>query len=190
MANLTATKNLGDIKTLFNKIKEVYYFADADKSPADLSAADMELPVISDGVTYNSGAPDVTKVKLTTGAIWTSMAEAGDADISFQIGTFSNDVVDVFLNKEGAAVTPGFSLEDYNYSAQGYNLEPKKVTCGLLMCSEDKEVLIYMPTVEIYASVVIESGKPGYINAVCSPLASEADGVAMYFLSKGAKVGG
>lgn len=184
MAALTITKTLGDVKTLFNKIKEVYYFATPDQAPSALTAADMELPVISENVTFNTGEADITKVKLTTGETWTSMATAGDSDISLQIASFDEKVNEIFLNKIGSKVTMGASVEGYNYEGYGYDLEPKKVSCGLLFCSEDKEVLIYIPNVEIYSSAVIEDGKPGYFNLKCTPLASTS-GETIYFLKKG-----
>lgn len=183
MAELAITKSVGSLKKLFNKVKEIYFFKTPNQTPASLATADMELPVVSDGVTYNSGAADVTKVKLTTGALWTSMAEAGDADISYQIATFASDIVETFLNKVGDASNPAATISGNSYEGQGYNLQPKKVTCGLLMCSEDKEVLIFMPNVEVYSTVVVEQGKPGYINCTCSPLEDTA-GAAIYFLSK------
>lgn len=183
MAELAITSSVGSIKKLFNKVKEIYYFQKANTKPSEITAADMELPVVSDGVTYNTGAADVTKVKLTTGALWTSMAEAGDADISFQIATFDPTVVGTFLNSTGSKQTVTATIGGNSYEAQGFNLQPKKVTCGLLMCSEDKDVLIFMPNVEVYSTLVIEQGKPGYINAVCSPL-EDADGAAIYLLPK------
>jgi len=189
MADLTITKSLGSVKTLFNKIKEVYLFKTANQAPSALMAADMELPVISDGVTFNTGDADVTKVKLTTGETWTAMANAGDSDVSFQVGSFDDSVNDLFLNKIGSEVTLGASIEGFTYKGQGYDLEPKKVQCGLLLCSEDKQVAIYLPNVEIYSSVVIEDSKPGYFNLTCTPLASTS-GEAIYFLKKGTAAAG
>lgn len=184
MAALKITKSLGDLKTIFNQIKEVYLFKDINKLPSTLTTADMELPVISDGVTFNTGQPDVTKVKLTTKETWTSMADAGDSDISFQVGSFASDVSDLFLNKIGTEATMGASVKGYTYKGFGYSLEPKKISCGLLFCSQDKQSLIYLPNVEIFSSVVVEDGKPGYFDCVCTPLES-TDGTAIYFLKKG-----
>ena len=184
MAALTITKTLGDIKTLFNKIKEVYYFATPDQAPSALTAADVELPVISENVNFNTGEADVTKIKLTTGGTWTSMATAGDSDISMQIASFDEYVNDIFMNKIGSKTTLGASIDGHQYEGYGYDLEPKKVTGGLLFCSEDRGVIIFTPTVEIYASVVIEDGKPGYFNLKVTPLASKT-GETIYFLKKG-----
>ena len=186
MAALTVTKNLGDLKVLFNQIKEVYLFKDINKAPSALTAADMELPIISDGVSFNTGQPDVTKVKLTTKETWTSMADAGDSDISFQVGTFADEVSKLFLNQIGAEATMGSSIDGATYKGFGFSLEPKKVSCGLLLCSQDKQVAIFLPNVEIFASVVVEQGKPGYFDLVCTPLES-IDGIAIYFLKKGSE---
>lgn len=185
MAEFTITKPLGEVKTLFNKIKEVYYIATANQLPSAISKADMELPVISDGVTFNTGEADVTKVKLTTGETWTSMATAGDSDITFQVGSFDESVNALMLNERGESVSMMSTIDGATYSGKGYDLEPKKLTGALLLCAQDKSLVIYLPNVEIYSSMVIEDGKPGYFNAKVTPLASTT-GQALYILKKGA----
>lgn len=183
---LAITKKLGDIKTLFNKIDEVFFFKTANQLPSALTTADFECPVGSDGVTFNTGDTDVTRYKLTTGETWTSLASAGDCDISFAIASVDGIVNDTFLNKETtASVALGATIEGHSYSGDGYNLEPKKVVGGLLMCSEDKQVCVYLPNVEMYSSLQIEDGKPMYHQISCTPLASTADGATIYFLKAG-----
>lgn len=183
---LVITKKLGDIKTLFNKIDEVYFFKKANQLPSALTTADFECPIGSDGVTFNTGDPSITRYKLTTGETWTSLSSAGDSDISFAIASVDGEINDTFLNKETTTeVTLGSTIDGLTYSGDGYNIEPKKVTGGLLMCSEDKQVCIFMPNVEMYSSLHIEDGKPMYHQISCTPLASTADGATIYFL-KGA----
>ncbi|KAB4517145.1 hypothetical protein GAO00_09770, partial [Bacteroides thetaiotaomicron] len=74
MAEISITTKLEALKTLFNQMKEVYYVAAANSDLANLTAFDMELPVLSDGVTFDTGAADVYKIKLTTGPTCTSLA--------------------------------------------------------------------------------------------------------------------
>lgn len=182
MAELTITKKLGDLKVLFNKIKEVYYIKETDKTPNAVTSVDMEFPVVSDGVTFNTGEASVTKVKLTTGETWTSMPEAGDSDISFQVATVADDVNELFLNKvDSQEVTLGASVNGYTYKGFGYNLEPKKVTGGLMMLSEDRQTQIFLPNVEMYASLLTDQSKPAYYNVAVTPLASKT-GQAIYIL--------
>ena len=69
MAEISITTKLEELKVLFNQMKEVYYVSKVNSDLATLAAFDMELPVLSDGVTFDTGAADVSKIKLTTGAL-------------------------------------------------------------------------------------------------------------------------
>ena len=69
MAEISITTKLEAGPWLFNQMKEVYYVSKVNSDLATLAAFDMELPVLSDGVTFDTGAADVSKIKLTTGAV-------------------------------------------------------------------------------------------------------------------------
>lgn len=184
MAELTQTKTLHDVKDLFNKVKEVFFLKTANQTLSALTSVDMELPVVSDGVSFDTGAPSVSNVKLTTGETWLSMAEAGDASISFQVASVAGAINDTFLNPQTEEEeTTTFSFEGNTYSGKGYDLEPKKVTGGLLCFSEDRQAMIFLPNVEIYANLVIDQSKSGYFNMVVTPLAS-SNGPAIYIANK------
>ena len=77
MAKITVTNQLSALRAVFNKMDEVYY----SKTPLTVSklasaiTVDMELPVLSDGVTFNTGEPETTEIKLTTGANWVTRTE-------------------------------------------------------------------------------------------------------------------
>ena len=66
MAEISITTKLEELKVLFNQMKEVYYVSQVNSDLATLAAFDMELPVLSDGVTFDTGAADISKIKLTT----------------------------------------------------------------------------------------------------------------------------
>ena len=181
MAEITVTKNVESLNVLFNKVKRIYFIATPTKL-AELTTIDMELPVISDGVTFDTGAPNVTKVKLTTGVTWTSIAEAGDPNISFQIASIAGDINDTFMNKVSeqevflggdSTAAAGKTIGGNAYKGSGFNLEPKKVIGSLLMLSEDGEAGIYMPKVEMYSSLVVENSKPAYYNVTTTPIAMD-----------------
>ena len=61
MAGMTITDKLSSLETLFNDIEEVYYKSTEIKS-TDLAASaltvDMELPVLEDGISFDTGAVD------------------------------------------------------------------------------------------------------------------------------------
>ncbi|WP_418324436.1 hypothetical protein [Segatella sp.] len=99
MAEISITTKLEELKVLFNQMKEVYYVSKVNSDLATLAAFDMELPVLSDGVTFDTGAADVSKIKLTTGATWTSIANAGDSDIQFQVPSTGQYTLDEFVAK-------------------------------------------------------------------------------------------
>ena len=171
---LAITKNAESLRVLFNKIDEVYFLSTPNKLPSAITAIDMELPVLSDGVTFGTGDLTITKVKLTTGATWTSYSEVGDSDIKFNVATVDDSIVSLFFTKKGStSVALGGTIDGKSYSGNGYGIEPKKCKCGILLCSEDKETVIYLPNVEMYGSLKYEDGKPVYIEASVMPLGAE-----------------
>lgn len=188
MANFVITKTKESMTGIFNKISKVYYTSTANLTPDALSKFDCELPILSDGVTFNTGDADVSVVKLTDGTNWTSITNPGDPDISLQIASFDDVVNEIFLTKKTSAkaATPGGFAEDGGkaYSGDGFSLSPKAVRGGLFFVSEDKLVAIFLPNVEIYSSVEMDGDNPAYFNATVTPKASTADGSAIYILNR------
>lgn len=175
MAGLTVTTKLTDLKTLFNDVKEIY-FKSSEIKVADLNksfTADMELPVLEEGVSFNTGDADVTEIKLTTGSTWVSKATKGDSDISFQVASIAGPVNSLLMNKVGTDITStgGILVDGVTYAGAAYSLAPKKVAGSLLMFSEDRQTIIALPNVEMYASLVAADGdNPAYFNVAVSPL--------------------
>lgn len=175
MAGLTVTTKLTDLKTLFNDVKEIY-FKSSEIKVADLNksfTADMELPVLEEGVSFNTGDADVTEIKLTTGSTWVSKATKGDSDISFQVASIAGPVNSLLMNKVGTdfTSTEGILVDGVTYAGAAYSLAPKKVAGSLLMFSEDRQTIIALPNVEMYASLVAADGdNPAYFNVAVSPL--------------------
>lgn len=183
MAEITITTKLEELKMLFNQMKEVYYVSKVNSDLATLAAFDMELPILSDGVTFDTGAADITKIKLTTGAIWTSVANAGDADIQFQVPSVAGKINDLLMNKVVETVEMSATIDGITYEGEGYNVEPKKVIGGLFMRSEDRAAALFLPNIEGYSNFVSEQDKPGYFNLSVSPL-NDAKGASIYILRK------
>ena len=157
MAEISITTKLEELKVLFNQMKEVYYVSKVNSDLATLAAFDMELPVLSDGVTFDTGAADVSKIKLTTGATWTSIANAGDSDIQFQVPSVAGKNDDNLLIATNYHVVSGADtvsvtcIDGETYEGEGYNIEPKKVIGGLFMRSEDRQTALFLPNVEGYS---------------------------------------
>lgn len=175
MAGLTVTTKLTDLKTLFNDVKEIY-FKSSEIKAADLGEAftvDIEFPVLEEGVNFNTGDAEVTKIKLTTGSTWVSKATKGDGDISFQVASIAGSVNSLLMNKVGGDITSteGILVEGVTYSGGAYSLAPQKVVGSLLMFSEDRQTIIALPNVEMYSSLVVADGdNPAYFNVAVSPL--------------------
>lgn len=184
MTEISITTKLEDLKLLFNQMKEVYYVSKVNSDLSTLTTFDMELPVLSDGVTFDTGAADVSKIKLTTGATWTSIANAGDSDIQFQVPSVAGEIDNLLLNKKTkTVVTMAATIDGETYEGEGYNIEPKKVIGGLFMRSEDRQTALFLPNIEGYSNFVSEQDKPGYFNVSVSPL-NDANGASIYILRK------
>lgn len=186
MAGMTITKGLSDLKTLFNDVEEVYYKSTEIKS-TDLAASaltvDMELPVLEDGLNLDTGAADVTQIKLTTGTIWTSKVVKGDSDISLQVASIAGVVNDLFLSKGKAVASATGLIDGSTYKGSGYNLNPKKVTGSLILPSNDRNTIIVLANVEMYASLAADGDNPAYFNVTVSPMAN-SDGDEIIILEK------
>ena len=187
MAGMTITKGLSDLKTLFNDVEEVY-FKSTEIKATDLAASaltvDMELPVLENGINLDTGAADVTQIKLTTGTIWTSKAVKGDSDISLQVASIAGAVNDLLLSKGKAVASATGLIDGSTYKGSGYNLNPKKVTGSLILPSNDRSTIIVLANVEMYASLVAADGdNPAYFNVTVSPMAN-SDGDEIIILEK------
>lgn len=188
MANMTVTTQLTDLKTLFNDVKEVY-FKSGEIKTADLGtealAMDIELPILDEGVNFDTGAADVTPVKLTTGAIWTSKAEKGDPDISFQAASVAGAVNDLLMKNVKTVASATGIIDGKTFSGAAYSLAPKKVTGALLMKSKDGQTIIILPNVDMYSSFVAADGdNPAYFNIAVTPM-ENSEGADIIILSVG-----
>ena len=172
MAAIAITNSIESLRTIFSKIKSVFFVKSIDMPMANLATFDMEFPVISDGVTFDMGSPDVSNVRLTTGAIWTSFSELGDPDVSFQVSSLDDEINSLFLSKVGD-VTQTNTLGGKAFKGAGYNLTTNKVTGGLYLLDDTGDHAIFMPSVEMFGSPIIEQGsKPAYYNVQVTPVPS------------------
>lgn len=189
MANIVSTTK-DTLKAIFDKVNRVYFFADnktaqgAVKTLSTLTGG-IELPVLEDGVSFDTGEPDTTDIKLTDGTTWVSKVSQGDSDISFQVSSVHSTINDLLMEKKTAAViSSGVQIGDYDYTGQGYALAPKKISGALVMISSDFLTGIYLPDVEMFASFNGEGGddSTGYYNVTVTPL-TDANGAGFYILT-------
>lgn len=176
---ITVTTPKENLRQIFDKVHRVYYFPDATKA-LSAQTGGIELPVLEDGVTFDTGEADVSDVKLTDETTWVSKSKQGDSDISFQVSSVHSTINDLLMEKKTSqAITAEY--DGITYTGNGYSLAPKKVTGALLLVSEDKTTAIYLPNVEMYASFNGEGGddSTGYYNVQVSPL-TDSNGAAFY----------
>ena len=176
MAGLTVTTALTDLKVLFNDLKEVYFKAGEIKTSV--------LPALDVGVTFDTGSADVTRVRITTKAVWTSKASKGDPDITFQVASVAGVVNDLLMENKKTIASATNIINGKTYKGAAYSLSPKKVTGALLMQSEDRQTIIILPNVEMYANFVAADGdNPAYFNVAVTPL-ENSEGADIFILSE------
>lgn len=181
---MTVKTKAVDLNVLFNDVEEVFFKNAVVEKAADLATLTevTELPVLSDGVTFNTGEAEVTQIKLTTEVIWTSKAKRGDADISLNVPSVAGEINDLLLNKK--IDTAALILNGQAYTGKGYNLAPKKVLGALIMPSQDKQTVLVLPNVEIYSSFNAADGdNPAYFSLKVTPKENE-EGAELYILEK------
>ncbi|MCQ2245118.1 MAG: hypothetical protein MJZ32_12785 [Bacteroidaceae bacterium] len=187
---LAPAKDAANLQVLFAKMKNVYYNSDQITKQTLESAGvecELEFPVLSDGVTLNTGEPDVSEIKLTTGAIWVSRAEKGDSDISFQVASIAGSINDLFLTKKDAFSVTGISVTglDGTFNGDSYSLDVNKVTGSLIMTDDNRQTVLILTNVEMYGGLVAGDGdNPAYFNVSVTPK-DNTDGAGIIILHKG-----
>ena len=187
MAGFTVTTQKVALRQIFNQASKIYYKSSEIKS-TDLSGTsltlDMELPVLGEGFTFNSGEAETTNIRLTDETIWAARVDKGDPDISIQVASFADKVNELFLNKvTAAAVVDASSLIDgKTFAGSGYSLSPKKAKGALFIVSQDEESIVVLPSVEMFGSLVLADGdNPAYFNVPITPL-ENSEGVEIFIL--------
>ena len=181
MAAITITNDLSALDKHFCQMHHIFYIATPNQSLDELTTFDFELPVLEDGVGFDTGAPSVNRVKITEGRTICSNAQQGDPSINFQVASVAGAINDLLMDEKAATATVGGTIDGVTYAGKGYSLDPKKVTGALFMTSKDKKSAIYLPNVERFASFNGPAGNDstGYYNVEVTPLADE-NGAAFY----------
>lgn len=188
MADIVSTTK-ESIKTVFDKINKVFYFADnktaqgAVKALSALSGG-IELPILEGGVNLDTGSLEKSEVKLTDGTIWLSKITNGDSDISFNVATVHSTINELFLDKKVAAViSSAVQIGNYDYTGQGYG-PAKKIGGALVFITSDNSAAIYLPDVEMGGALKVsdDDNSAGYYECVVTPL-TDANGAMLYIMN-------
>lgn len=195
MAGMTIGQGgqLPDLKSIFNSAAH-HYFKAGEILAADLKAGtlnmDMELPVLEDGVNYDTGAPDVTQVRLTEGTNWSRKAQRGDSDISLQVPSIAGKINDTFLTNVVAVDAAAGIVDGKTYKGAGYSLSPKTVSGSIVSVSEDGDGVLVLPNVKIVASLNAADGdNPAYFDLIITP-EKNSEGADIFIFEKTEAVGG
>lgn len=184
MAEITIINNLAALDKHFCQMHRIFFSETTNQELSEISGFDFELPVLEDGVGFDTGAASVSRVKITEGRTICSTAEQGDPSISFQVASVAGPINDLLMDEKADTGTVGATIDGVTYQGKGYSLSPKKVTGCLFMTSKDKKSAIYLPNVEMFSSFNGEAGNDstGYYNVEVTPLADE-HGAAFYPLT-------
>ena len=182
-----AKKELSDLQILMGRMGEAYFFNEdiTDKLKEDFDVetqADFAMPISTDGVNFEPGAPDVTEEKITEGRTWYTFAEKGDDNISMQVPSLAPEINDLFYTVKVA------DAKVKGYSGKGYSLAPKKFQGAWVFFDKEKTVMIVLPKTDNYANFVGGSGDSmGYHNVAITTLANK-DGADILVLHKSIEV--
>lgn len=189
MANIVSTTK-DNLKKIFDKVNRVYLFTENKNEDGTVKALSelangIELPVLDGGVTFSTGDAEKNEVKLTDGTIWTSKVTQGDSDISFQVSSVHDTIMDTLMEKKlDAVIDEAVQIGNFDYTGQGYALAPKKISGALVMVSADFLTGVYLPEAELSSSFNGEGGddSTGYFNVTVTPL-TDAKGAGFYILN-------
>lgn len=175
-----AMKKKQELKDIFNGLSSVLY----SSKVVDLSTGtptitpEYELPVTVDTLQVTQDDPTINHYKIIgLDGDWTSSATLGDMSIQLTVPTKSKDVLILAYGEDAVkditklTITTGDSEID---NAQGYEgtsimLKKKKITGTFVLVDEEKENLMIMTNVALWA-------KPLYDNPGTEPFAIQFTG--------------
>lgn len=173
-------KKKQDLKDVFNGLSSLLYAsAVTDLSTGTPSITpEYDLPVTVDTLQITQDDPTINHYKIIgLDGDWTSSATLGDMSIQFTVPTKAKDVLKLAYGEDAVkditklTITTGDSEID---NANGYEgtsimLKKKKVTGTFVLVDEEKENLMVMTNVALWA-------KPLYDNPGTEPFAIQFTG--------------
>lgn len=179
MVTLITRESLNSLSDIFQSVKEVYYkrkkLEVSDLESANISV-DIELPILEEGVSFNTGDPSVYVAKLTSNKNWAFRTKRSDSDITIKVASVHGEINELFLNKQS---------DIYNQTILGssYNLEPKTIKGSLFLLSENHDIIIVLANISITSNIVIEQDNTSYFLLNIVPYQNNND-CTIYILRK------
>lgn len=189
MAENENKQTLNDLQKVMELMGEAYFF-EKEVKPEDLTetadildAADFEMPLGDDGVTFEVGDPDITRKKITEGRNWITFAKRSDDNISFQVPSFADKMNELWMHKATSEAVKAKVGGDA-YQGAGYQLKPKKVVGSWVFRNPEHTITVLLPLTENYGTFKGAQGdNEGYYNVAVTPMPNSAN-VDVYILHK------
>lgn len=179
MAIQITKKDILSLCDIFHSVKEVYYRKEkiiaSDLEKGNISV-DIELPILEDSVSLNTGEPIVSESKLTSSRGFGISVRRGDSDITMKVASIHGEINEYLLNKQN-------DIDNETILGKSFNLEPKTIEGSLFLFSENHNTIIVLANVSITSNLVIEQDSTSYFLLRIVPY-SNADNDEIYILRK------
>lgn len=155
----------------------------------------VELPVSeSSGVSINGGSPSTTVFRVHgLNAPWTSHITPGDAEITLQIPTYNENVMQLVYGSAYSAQTLTVSLpagavggatEKTSLVGKSFSFPEKAVNLGLLIINDTEDKALFIKKVKLLASPEFAGEDVPFVVNMTGTVASGGDIDAMAILTK------
>lgn len=174
-------KKKQELKDVFNGLSSLLYAsAIADLSQANVTITpEYDLPVTVDTLQISQDDPTINHYKVIgLDGDWTSSATLGDMNIQFTVPTKAQEVLELAYGADAVKKITKLSIstgdddidnKTYGYEGVSVKLEKKKVTGTFVLVDEEKQNLMVLTNVALWA-------KPLYENPGTEPFAIQFTG--------------
>ena len=194
---MAVTKKSAMSGDVFSGISALYAvkggFTVADGA-VDLSSVDLiELPVSeSGGVSINGGTPSNSIFRVHgLNAPWTSRMTPGDAEVTLQVPTYNDTVLDLVYGEDtgdnlGVTLPSDAKVAGKTYlSGKSFGFPEKAVNLGLLIINDTEDKALFIKKVKVMASPQFDGEDTPFAVNLSGTVASGADKDAIAILEPG-----
>lgn len=196
---MAVTKKSAMSGDVFSGISALYAvnggFTVADGA-VDLSSVDLiELPVSeSGGVSIKGGTPSTSIFRVHgLNAPWTSRMTPGDAEVTLQVPTYNDAVLDLLYGEDtgdnlGITLPSDAKVAGKTYlSGKSFGFPEKAVNLGLLIINDTEDKALFIKKVKVLASPQFDGEDTPFAVNLSGTVASGADKDAIAILEPGDK---
>lgn len=198
MAASTVTKKTAMSGDVFSGISALYAVKGGftvSNGAVDLSADInlVELPVSeSGGVSINGGTPSNSIFRVHgLNAPWTSRMTPGDAEVTLQVPTYNDTVLDLLYGEDtgtslSITMPTGAKVNDETtLTGKSFGFPEKAVNLGLLIINDTEDKALFIKKVKVMASPQFDGEDTPFVVNLTGTVASGADKDAIAILEPG-----